>query len=170
MIVREARPEDARGIARVRVDTWRTTYRGLIPDNYLNQLSYDEKELSYRDKIADKNNNEYFFIAEEDNAVVGFAICGPERSGYRLYGGEIYAIYVLEAYQRKGIGRALVKTSIGRLRELGFCSMLLWVLDGNLYCHFYERLGGAPIARKKHEMNGAELELVAYGWPDISGL
>ncbi|HNI60392.1 MAG TPA: GNAT family N-acetyltransferase, partial [Pseudomonadota bacterium] len=33
--VRPAGPDDAEAIARVHVETWRATYRGLVPDHYL---------------------------------------------------------------------------------------------------------------------------------------
>jgi hypothetical protein len=47
MILREARPADAAKIARVHVDGWRTTYRGIVPDDYLAALSYEAQERSW---------------------------------------------------------------------------------------------------------------------------
>ena len=32
MTIREAGPEDVHDMARVRVDTWRAAYRGIVPD------------------------------------------------------------------------------------------------------------------------------------------
>ena len=42
--VREAMPCDAAAIARVHVDAWRTTYRGIVPDEYLSSLSYEKSQ------------------------------------------------------------------------------------------------------------------------------
>lgn len=42
---REARFEDARSIAAVHVDTWRTTYAGIVPDDALAALSYAWKDI-----------------------------------------------------------------------------------------------------------------------------
>ena len=36
-VIRQATPEDARAIAAVHVDSWRTTYRGLLRDAYLQE-------------------------------------------------------------------------------------------------------------------------------------
>lgn len=47
MIVREAKLEDVGAIARVQVNTWRTTYRGIIPEDYLANLSYEKREKSW---------------------------------------------------------------------------------------------------------------------------
>jgi len=42
MILREAGLADAPSIVRVHVDTWRTNYRGIVPEDTLTQLSYEE--------------------------------------------------------------------------------------------------------------------------------
>ncbi|MCK9313152.1 MAG: hypothetical protein M0P20_03745 [Methanocorpusculum sp.] len=39
MRIRDASVADAAAIARVMVDTWKTAYRGIIDDYYLNSLS-----------------------------------------------------------------------------------------------------------------------------------
>jgi hypothetical protein len=43
LVIREAAPADAPGIARVHVDTWRTTYQGIVPDQFLARLSYEAR-------------------------------------------------------------------------------------------------------------------------------
>lgn len=50
MQIRKATINDAEGIAKVHVDSWRTTYKGIIPDEFLYNLSY-KKELNYGSKI-----------------------------------------------------------------------------------------------------------------------
>jgi hypothetical protein len=50
--IREARISDAPGIARVRVDTWRTAYRGIVSDEHLNGLSCERAEASSRRWLA----------------------------------------------------------------------------------------------------------------------
>ena len=60
--------------------------------------------------------------------VVGFADGGPERGGDPVYCGELYAISILDTYQRQGIGRCLTQAVAERLLRAGFRSMLLWVL------------------------------------------
>lgn len=41
-IIREAQIADAPAIARVGVDTWRSTYCGIMADDYLDDLSYEK--------------------------------------------------------------------------------------------------------------------------------
>ena len=40
MEIRKASKEDIKGVAKVYVDGWRTTYRGLVPDDYLAQWHF----------------------------------------------------------------------------------------------------------------------------------
>lgn len=43
MLIRPARMADADAIARVHVDSWRTTYPGIVPDDYLATMSYEQR-------------------------------------------------------------------------------------------------------------------------------
>ena len=92
--------------------------------------------------------------------VIGFASCGPERDGNPTYRGEMYAIYVLQAYQRDGVGHMLARAVAEQLQHDGYTSMLVWVLAGNKYSRFYERMGGIRIDRK---YDTRDPYLVAYG-------
>ena len=38
--IREANQNDVVGMAKVRVDTWLATYKGIVPDDFLESLSY----------------------------------------------------------------------------------------------------------------------------------
>ena len=91
--------KDITGIAKVHVDSWRTTYKGIVPDTFLNSLTYESREQIWKRGI-EKN---HVYIAEnENNQIVGFATGGKERTGkYEAYKGELYAIYLLESAARK---------------------------------------------------------------------
>ncbi len=52
MIVPEASYDDAPAIARVHVDTWRTTYRGIVPEDYLATLSYEKRESRWAQMLS----------------------------------------------------------------------------------------------------------------------
>ena len=38
-MLRRANINDAAAIAKVHVDTWKSTYKGIVPDDYLSSLS-----------------------------------------------------------------------------------------------------------------------------------
>lgn len=166
ILIRKAEVDDAKGIAIVHVDSWRTTYKGIVPDTFLDELSYEQRELTWKKGI--KENNVY--IAEnEDGQVIGFSTGGKERTGkYEAYIGELYAIYILKEFQGKGIGRLLVQSVVDDLREKNLNSLLIWAMEENPACRFYEMLGGKKIDTEEIQIAGKKLSEVAYGWDEIT--
>jgi GNAT superfamily N-acetyltransferase len=170
MIIRKAQSSDARGMARVHVESWRTSYAGIVPADFLAALSTGQREARWRDILADQDDQRFNFVAEDpDGQIAGFASGGPERDGDLVYRGELYASYLLASQQRRGLGRQLIKTVAPRLRQLGYSSMLVWVLAKNGPARaFYEAMGGQLLDKKKElTIGGTPLAEVAYGWLDI---
>ena len=171
MTVRVATPADAGSIARVHIDSWRTTYAGVVPAEYLANLSYERRESRWYETLTANQPAECIFVAEEGGNVVGFASGGPERDGDVTYRGELYTVYLLEEHQNRGLGRRLVSAVAQRLLADGFSSMLVWVLEDNHGARrFYESLGGVLVGRKTVAIGGSDLVEVSYGWKDIAGL
>jgi hypothetical protein len=169
--VRRATPDDAEAIERIRVETWRATYRGLLPDGLIDGLRANPD--GRRERLRAPQGDQFVFVAEEGGEVVGYALGGPERSGDAAHRGEVYAIYVLPAHQRRGLGRALIRESAREFAARGITSMLIWVLRENAIGRgFYERLGGRAVREKPlEEFPGAQDHIeIGYGWSDTSPL
>jgi GNAT superfamily N-acetyltransferase len=168
-LVRPAEVEDAAAIARVHVATWRSTYRGLLPDDFLASLDEAGYEERWR-RILDDGSGRVF-VAADGRDVVGFASGGRERAGEGGYAGELYAIYVLRESQGRGHGRRLVQAVVGGLRELGLADMIVWVLRDNAGARrFYERLGGLYVRSQPITIGSALLEEVSYGWKSLEAI
>jgi ribosomal protein S18 acetylase RimI-like enzyme len=171
VILREARIEDAAGIAKVHVDTWRTTYVGIVPDEHLAHMKYSNHEKRWKDYLTNNTEDSCTYIAEGNSGqIIGFVSGGSERNTDPIYKSELYLIYILKAYQGQGIGRLLTETLVKRLLEDNMNTMLLWVLAENPACHFYEALGGKLVRTAQFEIGGVMLDEVAYGWMDIRKL
>ena len=162
-MIRAATLTDASAIARVHVASWRSTYDGLLPNEFLASLSEASYEERWKRVIGEGTSKVY--VAEDGADMVGFASGGRERAGEKGYEGEIYAIYVLDAAQRRGFGRELVRATVGGLRELGLNDMIIWVLRDNQPARaFYERLGGVLVRSQPITIGTATFEEVSYGW------
>jgi ribosomal protein S18 acetylase RimI-like enzyme len=171
MIIREANQSDANGIAKVHVDCWRSTYGGIVPADFLADLSYHESEKFWRDVLIDSNMPGFVYVAVNDEGqIVGYIAGGPEREGNRLYEGELYSIYILKEFQRQGIGRSLTAAASKKLLQSGLKSVMLWTLAVNPYRGFFEALGGQVVNEETIEIGGSRLVQVAYGWADVSAL
>lgn len=170
--IRAAVRDDARGIARVHVESWRSTYRGRFPARVLADLSVEGREaqwLRQLDALDDGTVGGCVAIAEEvDGRIVGFASGGPEREVDAGFDGELYALYLLEDRQRRGIGRALARHVVAHLQQAGFGSMRVWVLKGNPAEGFYARMGGTCVGEKSLQIGGADVVEVAYGWRSLA--
>lgn len=168
MIIREAKLEDAKGIGKVHVDSWKTTYEHIVPSEYLENLTYESREQLWLNNIP----NGGVYVAENtDGEIVGFSSGGKERSNkYKNFEGEIYAIYILKEYQGQGIGKELIKPIVKEMKPMGINSMLVLVLKENPARYFYEALGGKNIDTVDIEIAGKKLSECVYGWEDIRNL
>ena len=170
--IREAVYGDIPAISRVHVDTWRSTYAGIVPDEVLARLSYEKRQIAWQQVFENASKVEGFTYVAEDalGQVVGFSDGGKERTQNLNYQGELNALYILESYQRHGFGRDLVAVAAQRLESVGIDSMLVWVLEMNPACAFYAALGGQVVQEKEIEIGGEELTEIAYGWRELSTL
>jgi ribosomal protein S18 acetylase RimI-like enzyme len=168
--IRNAHVADASSIAKVRIASWRSTYRGIIPHDYLESLSAQEYTGHWQGILAANGRQGYTYVAEHAGGIIGFALGGVERSQDPIFRGEIYALYLLEAYQHRGIGRKLVAAIAGYLMQENINSMLVWVLSENPAQAFYEVLGGKQIYEKPIMISGKEFKQIAYGWKELSPL
>ncbi|WP_282935211.1 GNAT family N-acetyltransferase [Paenibacillus sp. RC67] len=168
MNIRKAVLSDAPGIAKVHVDSWKTSYTNIIPDEYIVKLSYEKREQMWKGIIP----KGIVFVAENDHGkIVGFSDGGAERSGkYPEFDGELNSIYILQEYQGQGIGKLLVKSVVNELKNNGMKSMLVIVLEDNSSRLFYERLGGKKMDTLEIEFAGKKLKELVYGWEDIHTL
>ena len=141
--IRPATPDDARPIAEVHVASWREAYRDVLPPDFLERLSVDEREAQRLAALTDPEEGSGTVVAETGATIVGFAAftrsrdddAGPET-------GEIPAIYVAPEVVGTGVGRALFEAALDGLREAGFSRATLWVLEANARARrFYERAG-----------------------------
>jgi len=167
--IRKAVVEDASAIATVHVAAWRETYRGIVSDEVLKNLSVQRRTEQWTNSLSDETHAyHHAFVAELDGQVAGFSCYGlPQEKGSE-FDGELFAIYILKAAHKQGLGRMLVQAVVNGLREQGRKSMMVWVLRDNPARGFYERLGGDYLYEKPIEIGEKMLMEVAYGWRDLS--
>lgn len=139
--VRAAAPEDAYDVARVHVRSWQWAFRGLISQDYLDNLSPQDWVDRYtvgRMGLRLPSTQ----VAVDGSAIRGLATTGLSRDTELSNFGELRAIYVDPEHVCTGVGRLLMTAARERLRRVGVTAAVLWVLDGNARARrFYERDG-----------------------------
>jgi ribosomal protein S18 acetylase RimI-like enzyme len=169
--IRRAITSDAQGIAKVHIDTMRTTYHGIYPDKFLSNLSYDRARRIWETTHLIPNSQNAVYVAEDEpENIVGFAICGPDRDNDPVYKGEVIGLYVLQKMQRRGIGKQLMLAAVQDLKGRSFSSMLVWVLADNPSKRFYEELGGEHVQTREVTTGGKLLKELGYGWKNLDSI
>lgn len=162
VIIRSASPRDASGMARVQVDGWRATYKGIMSDDTLNSLTYEKTTERFSCFVS----NETIFVAVDPKTseVMGFSMAGARRDNDGPHEGEVYALYVHPLLHRNGIGKRLMTEAAIFLSERGFTRMTVWTLVLNPAREFYKKLGGAFAGERDVEVKGQMLREASYGW------
>ncbi len=138
-------PEDAKALGAVHVRAWQAAYRGgLMPDDYLDSLSADERAERWRTALEQPPGSRRSRLVVEDatGTVIGFILVGPEDGDEDSTTGELFAINVDPDHWGTGAGRVLHHAGVDALAEAGFERAVLWVHPDNVRARsFYESLG-----------------------------
>ncbi|WP_216659670.1 GNAT family N-acetyltransferase [Paenarthrobacter sp. CM16] len=155
--VRRADPADAPGMAKVHVDTWRETYRGLMSDSELDDpglLEWREKfwTAALTDPRYEKNN---VAVALHDDKLIGIAMSGPS-SDIPEEPQELYVLYAYASSHGSGVGAALLNEVISPA-----ASAVLWVADPNPRAQaFYRKNGFVADGAEKVEDGVKDIRMV----------
>ena len=79
--IRNVKKEDLRAVAEIAVNGWKTAYKGIIDDDFLDNLSIED---NYKKRLNDYTENG-FIVAELNNEILGFC---------RYRSGNYYFVYV----------------------------------------------------------------------------
>jgi ribosomal protein S18 acetylase RimI-like enzyme len=160
--IRKASEADAGAIAGVHLASMREAYRDLFPAEALARIEARDRAERWRGHLIEGTS--VTLLAEAGGEPVGFVDFGICRDGDVSPGsvGEVMAIYVHPGAWGRGIGSALLREALDRLRSDGFAEVRLWVIEGNRRAiEFYERFGFVRDGSLRHrEMYGIPTTIV----------
>ena len=144
--------------------------RGLLADEFLDRMSPAEQAVRHMGRRTAPGNQYFVAVDRRTGEVVGFVNFGGSRGKAPVHVSEIYALYVLPAYQGHGIGGRLVRAAARRLASGGALTLFAWVLSTNPNRAFYEHLGAVAAQTGRVGLGGKTYEQVAYVWYDLEAL
>ena len=133
-MIRKATIQDAKDIATINIRSWKQTYKGIFPQEFLDNLTVNDENI---EKCQNKIKEYAVYI--KDNKIVGIIRYGKNKKGYDNNYGEIYALYIDSKYHHQGIGKELVKYVINELKN-----NYDYILVSNT---FYQKIGGKLIGK-----------------------
>jgi len=173
IVIRPARAGDAEAIARVRVDSWRETYRGMIPQAYLDAMKIEESRVLWEKVLTAGSTAVSVFVAERGAEIVGFGSGNMLVEPKHGFDAELSAVYVRREFQRAGIGRRLVAETAAALSQCdcGASGLIVWVIAGNKGARaFFERMGAELVVEQAFQWDGMDLVEAGYGWRTLGAL
>ncbi len=145
LTIRDAVPGDAERIAAIHVASWQGTYRGSLPDSYLDSLTIEQRLPMWEQMLDSPATCGRVWVAVLKEEIVGFCSIGPSQSStgeQDLDTFVLYTIYLQPDRERRGIGGALIRHAEDGMRQMGARSAILWVLEENQPARrFYEASG-----------------------------
>lgn len=158
-VIRRATLSDIKSIARVHVDCWCETYHNILPQSYLESLKYNDRAQMWARHLPRKDKKSATYVLTGyDGDVVGFCDFGPAREHEHGIKGEIYAIYILQKFQKKGWGKKLFFVVRSLFLKNKISSFYLWVLSDNENRNFYLHMGGEYLKSQNIEIGGVSLK------------
>jgi len=126
--VRPARTSDVDDIAAVQVASWRQRFGDLLPARILDGLVPREVADQWATSILLPATPAHrVLVAVEDDRVVGFTAIAPAQTpDAQASDGELIALEVDPAAQRRGHGSRLISAAVDHAREVPWSTMSAW--------------------------------------------
>ena len=164
-VIRLGAAHDAAAIAALHAESWRSAYRGLIPDDDLGDALDDERLTFWRDRFASSNpDRRIVFAAMADEVLVGFACVLADADP--AYGPLLDNLHVKPGWRGRGLGAQLLQKSRDWSRAIAPGQpMHLWVLAGNAAARqFYRSQGGVEEGQRVEHSKGMEIVSLRCLW------
>ena len=150
-IIAKKEISDCKKIANVVTVAWNETYKGIVPDDFLEGLYLNEEQRTINSYNKFDENDNHQYVLEVDGKVIGFVNVGSTDEKEYDNCGELHAIYIINGYKGNGFGKKLINIGIEELKKMGYNKMIIGCLEGNPSNEFYKHIGGKFIKKRVFE-------------------
>ena len=172
MLYRLAQTSDVEAIAALHAESWRRSYRGMLPDAFLDGEVFEDRASLWQQRFGDPDEKlvTLTILAEADGELAGFSHSIADEDV--TWGTLLDNLHVRHGTKRLGVGTRLVAETAAWLEERSPGSALyLWVLEKNAPAiQFYDSLGGEVAGRGVSNEGGGSATSLRYWWPELSWL
>lgn len=164
--LRDAAVQDASAVTALHVESWRSAYRGVLPDAYLDGEAETERGNHWTKTLSGLGPKDLELLAENDEGLRGFiSVYWRKEPGYDAY---LDNLHVRPGQRGGGLGRQLLAGALQRLITQGARNLCLWALDQNQGAiRFYERLGGRQVEHGFDDFVGSNAPHTKIAWEDL---
>ncbi len=139
---RRASIQDAERIVKTRQKAWEATYRGIYPDEMLDEFDFEQHTIWEKYRFLDKNF--HCELVMDADICVGYFSYGKIRAGeWKDFTFRLHSLYLLPEYQGMGLGRKIFSQVYESCLKLGKGRMYLDCHPANKKAlAFYRHMGG----------------------------
>jgi ribosomal protein S18 acetylase RimI-like enzyme len=162
--------QDAAELAALHATSWKSAYRGILSDEYLDTKADAERALHWQRRF-DNVSSSFGIAARDGQRIIGFAWIDMDDDPE--FGHLLDNLHVLPSLKGKGVGRALLSAVASELiARSANRSLFLWVYEENHAARgFYDKLGGVAAERKQvTTLDNRTAWQWRYAWKDITTL
>ncbi|MPT26532.1 MAG: GNAT family N-acetyltransferase [Achromobacter sp.] len=163
--LRQATARDADTIAAMHAASWAATYRGLLPDGFLDAGLADNRRVHWQEQLRRSDADaQAVFIAEQAGQPIGFVCVKQERD----HPDDVLLdnLHVLAPHQGTGAGKLMVARATDWARARGASRLYLYALEGNNRAiAFYERQGWRHTGTESDQIGGIAVQARRYERP-----
>ena len=153
MEIRVAGVADASAVGKVHSEAWKSAYRGVFPDRYINSDTASKRTDEFLDSIKDDKYT--YYLLQESNQTAGIVKTHAEENSL-----EIESFYILNEYRGKGLGSQFIDFIKNSVKPE---CIFLWCLEDNSKArHFYENNGFVMTGDSRMINRGTELKQIRY--------
>jgi GNAT superfamily N-acetyltransferase len=165
--LRDATESDSAAIARLHAESWRSAYRGIFSDEYLDTRAHSERAILWRTRFSERASSHFFVILAEIGAqLAGFACVFPNENP--TFGSFVDNLHVTPELKRKGIGGTLL-AEVGRrlIADQTSGGVYLWAIEENTNARrFYSSVGAVEVGTEEFATpDGGKVREVRCYWP-----
>lgn len=171
LTIRPAGLDDAPGIGSVHARSRHATYRGIVSDVVLANITVEERTGWWTRALSSHDGGWLDLVAESEGQIVGFSCTGPAGlgAGASVCAYDVYALYLAPGCERQGIGTLLLERTFGWLRARGIADVQVLCLADTSAHLFYESMGGRRVEEGHHaDKDGTMLRHLIYVY-DLAG-
>ncbi len=164
IVVRQGQRSDAKALADIFRESWRNTYRGIIPHHHLEGMINRRGTRWWSSAIRSRESVQVICLSDQ---VAGYSTYGLSRTRGRIgkAEGEIFELYLSPTHQGMGLGEHLFEGTRHMLELRGHAGLIVWsLLENRPALDFYWKRGGRPIAEATELIGTAKLAKVAFEW------
>ena len=153
--------KDLDTVVMIHCESWRDAYKGFMDEDYISRKN-STRRAKWENILAESPAEKHFLIRDGDIPVGMISMDSPRENGDGdTY--EIFGLYILPQFMKKGYGTAAVSLAEAKIRDLGYGKISLWVLEPNQRARsFWEKMGFASDGTEKISYYDKPIKVLRY--------